>query len=235
MKNQGDITRELRRVPILLPTEHDAELAGHVLEKMMIDFVVCPFLSDLLEQIVEGCGLFILGDEVLSEIGIGRLMKTLDEQPEWSDLPAIIFLGRYPRWKTLNLIAARQSINLIQRPVKKKMLIIMVRTALEVRRRQYQIRDLLLELRKTNEKLGRRTILLQQLSLELTRSEERERCRIARILHDDLQQILVSAKIQTGMLKHSLNEETGGSVHTLSDTISRGIDISRSLSHELNP
>ncbi len=235
MKNKGDVTRELMRVPILLSNGCDVELVGHVLEKEMIEFVVCPSLSELLEQIVETCGLFILGDEVLSEIGIDRLMKTLDEQPEWSDLPAIIFLGRYPRWKALNLIAARRSMNLIQRPVKKSMFNIMVRTALELRHRQYQIRDLLLELRQKNEKLGRRTILLQQLALELTRSEERERSRIARILHDDLQQILVSAKIQTGMVKDSLNGETGGSVHTLSETISRGIDISRSLSHELNP
>jgi signal transduction histidine kinase/ActR/RegA family two-component response regulator len=235
MKNKNSITGKKMRIPILLPTGRDAALVGGILDQKMINFIICSSFNDLLEQILDECGPFILGDEAISEAELGRLLQALDQQPEWSDLPGIIFLGKYPRLKTLTLIAARRSLNLIQRPVRKSMLIIMVRTALEVRLRQYQIRDLLQDLRQANEKLGQRNLLLQQLALDLSNSEENERRRISRILHDDLQQILVSAKIQAGMLTDSFGGETSGNVQTLYDTISRAIDTSRSLSHELNP
>ncbi len=235
MKKQKDFAQKRMHVPILLPTGRDAPLVSSVLAREKIDFVVCPSLYELLEEIRKGCGPFILGDEAVAENDLPRLMQALDEQPEWSDLPAIVFIGQYPRWKALDQIATRRSISMIQRPVKKSMLILMIRAALEVRRRQYQVGELLHDLKRTNEKLGARTILLQQLALELTRSEERERRRIAGMLHDDLQQILVSAKIQTEILTDFLDEKTAPSAHTLYATLSRAIDTSRSLSHELNP
>jgi signal transduction histidine kinase/ActR/RegA family two-component response regulator len=235
MKNQKNFAQNRMHVPILLPTGRDAQLVSSVLAREKIDFAVCPSLYELLEEIRKGCGPFILGDEAVAENDLPRLMEALDQQPEWSDLPAIFFIGQYPRWKALDHIATRRSISLIQRPVKKSMLILMIRAALEVRRRQYQVGELLNDLKRANEKLGARTIILQQLALELTRSEERERRRIAGMLHDDLQQILVSAKIQTEILTDSLDEKTAPSAHTIYTTLSRAIDTSRSLSHELNP
>jgi signal transduction histidine kinase/CheY-like chemotaxis protein len=233
MKDQDNDTCSPLHVPILLPPGRDTEVVSNLLDKEMIDFNICSSMKDLLNQISKGCGSFILGDEALSTSDLSSMFQILDQQPEWSDLPAIIFLERYRKWKSLNPIAKRRSLYLIQRPVKKMMVVVMVRTALQVRRRQYKTRDLLRDLRQANEKLNQRTHLLQQLALDLTNSEEKERLRIARILHDDLQQILVSAKIQAGMLT-DYREKTGN-IHTLYDTISRAIDSSRSLSHELNP
>ena len=42
---------------------------------------------------------------------------------------------------------------------------------------------------------------LQKLTLELSLSEDRERRRIAQILHDDLQQMLAAAKFHLSLLK----------------------------------
>ena len=41
---------------------------------------------------------------------------------------------------------------------------------------------------------------LQQLTLELSQTEDRERKRLAEILHDDLQQLLAAAKFHVGLL-----------------------------------
>jgi PAS domain S-box-containing protein len=85
--------------------------------------------------------------------------------------------------------------------------------------------------------LQHRTQQLQRLTLELSEAEDRERKRIAEILHDDLQQILAAAKFQLGLLgKRTRNDPAQYKIveqvdHLLKDAIGR----SRSLSHELSP
>ncbi|MBI4556621.1 MAG: PAS domain-containing protein [Candidatus Hydrogenedentes bacterium] len=60
-------------------------------------------------------------------------------------------------------------------------------------------------LREANETLERhvaeRTADLRALTLELTETEHRERKRIARLLHDEVQQLLVGVKIQTSFAR----------------------------------
>ncbi|MEI6078012.1 MAG: PAS domain-containing protein [Verrucomicrobiota bacterium] len=77
---------------------------------------------------------------------------------------------------------------------------------------------------------------LRQLAMELTRSEERERLRIAGILHDHLQQDLVGAKLHLesiterkdcGFIKPALRK--------IQQIIARSTRVARDLSHELNP
>jgi PAS domain S-box-containing protein len=76
---------------------------------------------------------------------------------------------------------------------------------------------------------------LQILTRELINAEEKERQRIAMLMHDDLQQILVSAKFQTEMLTASLKDDTAKLAKTLLDTLIKATVSCRNLSHELNP
>jgi signal transduction histidine kinase len=74
------------------------------------------------------------------------------------------------------------------------------------------------------------------LALELTEAEERERQRLAEILHDDLQQVLVATKFHVGVLNGRVKNdagcfELGVQVEGL---LGEAIAKSRSLSHELS-
>ena len=97
------------------------------------------------------------------------------------------------------------------------------------------------ELQKAFVELQERTRQLQQLTLELSQAEDRERKRLAGILHDDLQQLLAAAKFHLGLLsKHAKGDadihgeilEMAGQVREM---LQEAIDKSRSLSHELSP
>jgi PAS domain S-box-containing protein len=85
--------------------------------------------------------------------------------------------------------------------------------------------------------LKHRAIQLQKLALDMSEAEDRERRRLAEILHDDLQQVLAAAKFQLGLIRQraeqdtSLQETTTQIDHLLKDAIGK----SRSLSHELSP
>ncbi len=85
--------------------------------------------------------------------------------------------------------------------------------------------------------LEHRTGLLQKLTLELSQAEDRERRRLAEILHDDLQQVLAAAKFHLGLLKSRLkgDEQTTELADQLTRMLKESIEKSRSLSHELSP
>ncbi len=85
--------------------------------------------------------------------------------------------------------------------------------------------------------LQQRTRQLQRLSLEISETEDRERKRMAEILHDDLQQQLAAAKFQMSVL--SGRAKYDASVQEVAAEIDRmlkdAIEKSRSLSHDLSP
>lgn len=74
---------------------------------------------------------------------------------------------------------------------------------------------------------------LQSLAAELIEAEERERRRVAGLLHDDLQQILVSARIQLQVARAGLPAEP--ILANVEQLLDQSIGKSRRLSRELSP
>lgn len=91
-------------------------------------------------------------------------------------------------------------------------------------------------LREANTSLQRRARQLQQLEQELTRVEQRERRRMAQLLHDNLQQLLVGAKFNltllAGSVKIAEDQQTAEKVIEILDKV---IEQSRLLTTELYP
>ncbi|MFZ7128260.1 MAG: PAS domain S-box protein [Desulfobacterales bacterium] len=74
---------------------------------------------------------------------------------------------------------------------------------------------------------------IQQLAMELSNAEDRERQRLASVLHDDLQQVLAYLKLKLSILNTS--PETEQKLGLLSDIIDGCMDRCRNLAHELRP
>ncbi|MGI5819384.1 MAG: MASE3 domain-containing protein [Armatimonadota bacterium] len=84
------------------------------------------------------------------------------------------------------------------------------------------------------ERVTERTAQVRALARELAEAENRERERLASILHDDLQQILAAARMRVKMASgspDSFNELLGAADENLSEAIER----SRSLAMEMSP
>jgi signal transduction histidine kinase len=84
--------------------------------------------------------------------------------------------------------------------------------------------------------LKQRTAQLQALAGELTRAEESERRRVAQVIHDQLQQLLVAARFNLEAVRvrchqRSLEEE----LQEVSDLLSESLNVSRLLTTELSP
>ena len=77
---------------------------------------------------------------------------------------------------------------------------------------------------------------LKKLNFELIRAEQRERRRLAELLHDDLQQLLVGCQFNLSFLrKGRFNKDKADIFARTSDTLRNAIELSRSLSYELCP
>jgi signal transduction histidine kinase/CheY-like chemotaxis protein len=83
--------------------------------------------------------------------------------------------------------------------------------------------------------LENRTQLLQQLALELSSAEDRERQYIASILHDDFQQQLAYIKMELGLIRKKVDQEVRQKLDRLTKLTSECIEKTRNLSYELHP
>jgi len=115
--------------------------------------------------------------------------------------------------------------------------------AREVRRRQQaeeQLRGLTATLeQQVAERAAlaeRRAGQLRALAMALSQAEQRERRRLAQALHDDLQQLLVAARMRAGMITDSgTGEDLRQSVAMLDGVLINCIALSRSLTIDLSP
>ena len=101
-------------------------------------------------------------------------------------------------------------------------------------------------LREVREQLersvARRTAELQQraeqlarLSVQLTRAEQRERRRLAQLLHDHLQQLLVGAKLALALVSRHATDEQREPLTQVEELLAEAFTASRSLTVELSP
>lgn len=95
--------------------------------------------------------------------------------------------------------------------------------------------------REMNEELEaeieRRTRQVRMLASELTLTEQRERQRIARVLHDDVQQLLYGAQLQLHMGAKSVrdNDEARKKLTAVDELLLEAIDTTRTLTVGLSP
>jgi len=116
---------------------------------------------------------------------------------------------------------------------------------LDVRERAETIRALEAsgrQLRRSAEALQERTSeaelaagRLRDLAREVNKAEQRERQRIGRLLHDDLQQLLVSAKMRLGTVSSMKSEARQEQLREVTTLLDAAINSSRSLTAQLSP
>jgi PAS domain S-box-containing protein len=83
----------------------------------------------------------------------------------------------------------------------------------------------------------RRARQLRAMAAELIQTEQREHRRLAKVLHDHLQQILVAARMKVGLLRRRSKEDEALTklVGEVDELIGESINESRSLTMELSP
>ncbi|MFO7975437.1 MAG: PAS domain S-box protein, partial [Candidatus Hydrogenedentota bacterium] len=146
-----------QRILVAAPTGRDAGILCQITREAGFESLVSTQPEELCRAIDKGAPTAILAQEALSKEMCRALTETLSRQPEWSDFPLIILAAPASvqdgqgRWA--NLFKSSAHVVVLERPVRKVTLVSTVQAAVQSRTRQYQVRDELLERRRTEKAL----------------------------------------------------------------------------------
>jgi signal transduction histidine kinase len=163
------------RVVILAPIGQDARLLAAVVGHAGLQAEIASDAHQLIERVgradVEGLGLLLIAEEALTWELFAALERALGNQPSWSDLPIILLTssGAVPDERSIVLGTIRYSgtVTLIERPFRAITLTSAVQAALRSRRRQFEVRDHLVQQQRSAEALASKAAELERSNSEL--------------------------------------------------------------------
>lgn len=164
-----------RRVLVLAPVGSDAANIHSVLTEAGIEAEIARSTQQLLDAVVKGYGAVLLTEEAVTASVLPDFPQVLEKQPAWSNIPVILVTtgGNMTQnsEQAEQVLGSRAAVTLLERPLRRTTLLSTVRSALQNRGRQFEIRDLIAEreslLASLEERVVERTIRLQQVIEEL--------------------------------------------------------------------
>ena len=172
------------RVLVLAPGGRDALIGQSMLTEGGFAAKICAHLDDLCDGLSAGAGAAVAVEEVFYNADLNRLTEWIEAQPSWSDLPFVLLtwkgggVERNPRAQRLSAVLG--NVTFLERPFHPTTLISVVSTALRSRRRQYDARERLEEIRRgealLEQRVHDRTAELEATNRQLAAQiQERER------------------------------------------------------------
>jgi signal transduction histidine kinase len=140
------------RAVILAPRGRDASVAAALIREAGFHAQICSDLAALTREIDGGAGLAVIADEAIKTADLRDLVHWLNGQPPWSDFP-IVLLTHQGGGPERNPDAARVgqalgNVTFLERPFHPTTLVSLAQAALRGRRRQYDARARMIELRE---------------------------------------------------------------------------------------
>jgi signal transduction histidine kinase/ActR/RegA family two-component response regulator len=135
------------RVLVLAPTPADAALTRTIIADAGLVCHVDEDSNALARDVAQGVGAIVLTEEVITRGDNRELARALTNQPSWSEIPIILLVGAGTDASvTATALALLGNVTILERPVRVTTLVSALRTAVRARRRQYEVRNTLLEL-----------------------------------------------------------------------------------------
>lgn len=152
--NESSASKELR-VLVVAPTRRDGEITCELLGREGVECILCRGLQQVTDELKSGVGALVLTDTALKDPAMTSFVGAMRAQPPWSDVPTLLLTPDKldSSVAALTLLEALGNVTVLDRPTSARAMVSAVKSALRARRKQYQIRDQLIEQQKTDEAL----------------------------------------------------------------------------------
>ena len=145
---------------MLAPVGRDAAIFAGACASRHLSCLVCPTIEDLARALDEGVGVIVVTEEALVPPGSRVLVDAMRAQPAWSDVPVMVLTSAdrtaEPSALTVMSLEGLGNVTLLERPVRIMTLFSTIRSGLRARRRQYEVRDYLVERARIERQLHER-------------------------------------------------------------------------------
>jgi signal transduction histidine kinase len=142
------------RVLVAATTRRDGQVTSALLDQAGVFCEPFHDVGRLAAEIQKGVGAVMLTDAALVAPGIQAVLDALAAQPPWSEIPVILLTpDRRHSPVVENALSMLTNVTVLDRPVSARTMVSAVLAALRARRRQYQIRDQMAELRQVERAL----------------------------------------------------------------------------------
>ena len=144
------------RILILALRGRDGSVISQLLERHQHECLRCSSVEELAREISRGAGAALVTEESLSGAVCDPLYEWLEQQEPWSDFPFILLAtkraGTRPK-EAMETLERLGNVVVLERPIHSETLESAVRAVLRGRRRQYEARSHLEELKVAEERL----------------------------------------------------------------------------------
>lgn len=238
-------TEPLRPVNILIVDDDPRNL--NVLESIL----ACPEYrlvrargaDEALRALVSDSFALLVLDVRMPDMSGLELAQLIKQRKKTQNLPIIFLTAYYQQDEHVLLGYDVGAVDYLNKPCNPAVLRSKVAVFVNLYRANRALEEEVAERRQAEERLAQRTAEVQQfvsqlraLAAELTQTELRERKRLAKILHDHIQQLLVSAKMHlTSLSQEQMDTAAWESVQEIEEILKEAIAASRSVTVELSP
>jgi signal transduction histidine kinase len=161
-------------------------------------------------------------------------LETVDRaRAAWPALPVLVLTGADDEAVAVEAVQRGVQDYLVKGQTDERLVARALRYAIERQRAETEIRRVNAEL---EQRVIQRTAQLRRLASELTLAEQRERRRLGELLHDNLQQLLVFARLTVGGVRpRCADAGAQQALARVEDTLGEAVELARSLTADLSP